>query len=84
VENGVLAVDDGFGRKTHVHSRAVARFVPLDELPGENGGLSYREFREAIRPVYRADPFRPYVLELLDGRRLVVNRPDQFLFAGRV
>ena len=65
-----------------IPAEGVTRLVPIDELPGENGGLSHREFTERYRKLRWAEPFVPYDVELRDGTRYVVTRPDQLL-AGR-
>ena len=37
---------------------------------------------EEIREVQRAQPFRPFVLKLVDGRRFVIEHPE-FMFVSR-
>ena len=61
----------------------VTKLTRLDELPGENGGMSYREFKEVYRKFRYAEPFIPYEVELRDGTRLVVTEPGQLLAGGR-
>ena len=70
------------GPAVSVPADAVRRVVGYDELPAEPGALSYRQFYAAVRPLARAEPFNPFVLELQDGRRLEVDRPT-LLLAGR-
>ncbi|MBA4063424.1 MAG: hypothetical protein C0501_06870 [Isosphaera sp.] len=61
----------------------VARVVPLDQLPGENGGLGYGDFYAAVRPLLWAEPYQPFALELRDGRTLPIDRPGRLALAGR-
>lgn len=61
----------------------IARVFPLDELPGENGGLSYAEFYSTVRPLLRREPYLPFALEFRDGSRLTIDRPGRLSLAGR-
>ncbi len=61
----------------------VAKLTRLDEVPGEKGGMSYREFKEVYQKFRFAEPFRPYEVEMRDGTRLVVTEPGQLLAGGR-
>lgn len=85
-QNGTLTIRQKLDgpRTVPVSASQVSQLVPQDELPGENDGLSYREFREAIRPLLRAEPFRPYTIELLDGTALRVQRANQVLLCSRI
>ena len=67
-----------------IPAEGVVKLTRLDELPGENGGMSYREFREANRKYRWAEPFVPYEVELLDGTRLLVTYPGQLLVNARM
>lgn len=67
-----------------VTAEDVTRLVRIDELPGENGGMSYREFREANVRFRWATPFTPYEVRLTDGSSLVVAHEGQLLHNGRV
>lgn len=72
------------GPTAKIPAEHVARLTRLDELSGENGGMSYREFREANRRFRWATPFMPYEVRLLDGSTLVVGYEGQFLHNGRI
>jgi hypothetical protein len=61
----------------------IKQVTPLDELPGENGGLSYGEFYGTVRPLLWREPFQPFVLEFRDGSRLVIDRPGRLSLGGR-
>ena len=61
----------------------IARVAALDELPGENGGMSYTEFYAAVRPLLWHEPFQPFTLEFFDGTRLYIDRPGRLSLAGR-
>ena len=61
----------------------MARVAPLDEIPGEPGGMSYADFYATIRPLFWAEPFRPYVVELRNGDKLAVASPGRLTLAGR-
>lgn len=79
-----LVVSRFDGPTVKIPATDVARLVRIDELPGENGGMSYRDFREAYTTFRFAEPFLPYEVELLDGTRFVVTEPGQLLAGGRI
>lgn len=61
----------------------IVRITPLDELLGENGGMSYAEFYATVRPLLWQEPYQPFALEFRDGRKLVIDRPGRLALAGR-
>ncbi|MBX9628777.1 MAG: hypothetical protein K2X82_33595 [Gemmataceae bacterium] len=50
--------------------------VGMLDLPADPGCISYAEFDPLIRRLILQKPYRPYVLELRDGRRIPVNQPS--------
>lgn len=82
-EGNGLVVSRFDGPTAIIPAEGVTRLVRLDELPGENGAMSYREFIEAYDRFRWAEPFAPYEVELLDGTKLVVTEPGQLLAGGR-
>ncbi len=78
----VLHKDDG-RPVARVKAEQVARLVPYDELPAEPGCLSFREFHAVARPLARATPFRPFRVELIDGRRFRIEQSGELLINGR-
>lgn len=71
------------GRDSRViRSATVAAVVPLEELPGEPGQLSYLGFQTAVRDAVRRVPFAPFAVDLRSGGRVVIERPTLTL-AGR-
>jgi hypothetical protein len=85
-QNGTLTIHQKLDgpRKVPVSPSQIRQLTPLDELPGENGGMSYRDFIATVRPFLRAGSFRVFVVELLDGTALHVSRPGQLLLCSRV
>jgi len=79
----VLHKDEGRRPVAVVKAEQVRRLLPYDELPAEPGCLSYREFHALFRALYRATPFRPFVVELIDGRRFVSAAQGQIGVNGR-
>ena len=61
----------------------IDRVTPLDELPAETGGLSYAEFYATVRPLLWRGPYQPFVIELRDGSRLLIDKPGRLSLAGR-
>jgi hypothetical protein len=61
----------------------IERVAALDELPAENGGLSYAEFYATVRPLLWREPYQPFSLEFQDGTRLLIDRPGRLSLAGR-
>jgi hypothetical protein len=62
---------------------AISQVTPIDELPGETGGLSYANFYATVRPLLWHEPYQPFTLELRDGKKLVIERAGQLALAGR-
>ncbi len=79
----ILHKDEGRRPVAVVKAVQVTRLLPYDELPAEPGCLSYREFHALIRPLLGAKPFRPFAVELVNGRRLVSETQGQILVNGR-
>lgn len=75
--------DEGRRPVAVVKAEQVKELVPFDELPGEPGCLSYREFHELYRSLSRATPFRSFEVELIDGRRLAVEKQGAIRVNGR-
>lgn len=50
--------------------------VGMLDLPADPGCISYAEFDPLIRRLILQKPFKPYILELRDGRRVPVRRPS--------
>jgi hypothetical protein len=44
--------------------------------------MTIEEFENALRSLMRREPFEPFAVELLDGERFVVDRPDAVGFNG--
>ena len=61
----------------------IDRVTPLDELPTNNGGLSYADFYRAVRPLLWREPYQPFTLELRDGTKLLIDSPGRLSLAGR-
>lgn len=61
----------------------IERVTPADRLPADPGGISYAEFDAAIRRLLTQDPFRPFVIELRDGRRIDLDQRGETVRAGR-
>jgi hypothetical protein len=64
-----------------INYEEIERVVALDELPADR--LSYADFYAAVRPLLRAEPYQPFLLELFDGTRLVICSPNRLALAGR-
>jgi hypothetical protein len=73
----------GVPEPTTVRYADIERVATLDELPGQNGALGYAEFYAAVVPLLRREPFEPFTLEFVSGKRLLVESRNQFLMAGR-
>lgn len=43
-----------------------------------------RTFEHALEAAHRRAPFRPFTVELVGGRRVVVDRPDALVVRGGV
>lgn len=71
------------GRQVRVPYSDVTALRLYDELPAEPGALSYRDFYAILRPLYWAEPFRPFALEFVDGDRLVIEDSHLLLLSGR-
>jgi hypothetical protein len=56
--------------------------TPFDQLPA-GPGMGYVEFQDALRRFGWREPFIPFAIELISGRRLVVEAPKSVPFAGR-
>lgn len=79
----VLHKDEGRRPVAVVKAEQVTRIIPYDDLPAEPGCLSYREFHQTFRSLFWATPFRPFAVELIDGRQLVSETQGQILVNGR-
>jgi hypothetical protein len=44
--------------------------------------MTIESFQETLRRLLRQEPFTPFAVELLDGERFVVDRPDAVGFNG--
>jgi hypothetical protein len=44
--------------------------------------MTIEEFEGTLRALIRREPFEPFEVELLDGERFVVDRPDAVGFNG--
>ena len=79
----ILHKEEGRRPVAVVRAEQVTRLLPYDELPAEPGCLSDREVHALYRALCRATPFRPFAVELIDGRRLVSETQGQILANGR-
>ena len=69
--------------KYRIDYEQITRVIPIDELPGDRGGLSYAAFYATLRPLLWREPFEPFSLELNNGTRLLIDRPGRLSLAGR-
>jgi hypothetical protein len=44
--------------------------------------MTIDDFQNTLRSLIRREPFEPFAVELLDGERFVVDRPDAVGFNG--
>jgi hypothetical protein len=61
----------------------IARLVPLLELPPDPGGMSYAEFDQLIRELLMAELFQPFVIELRNGERILIDHRGEIGRGGR-
>jgi hypothetical protein len=61
----------------------VRSVTALDDLPGRDGAMSFREVYPTLRRWLSQKPFQPFSLAFVTGERVVVESPEQLLFNGR-
>ncbi len=71
------------GRQVEVPYADITAVRPYDEMPAEDGALGYRDFYATLRPLYWAEPFKPFAIEFVDGDRLVIEDSHLLLLSGR-
>jgi hypothetical protein len=44
--------------------------------------MKRQQFDDAVRPFWKRQPFRPFVIEYEDGERFIVSDPNRFSCGG--